>query len=110
MGYKLFFVESVCDDPSIVEQNILDVKVHSPDYQGMNNDEALTDFLQRISHYQAQYETMYEELEGHYSFMKIFNTGEKILVHKHEGHIQSRIVYYLMNIHITPIGILNNRF
>lgn len=28
--------------------------------------------------------------------------GEKILVHKHEGHIQSRIVYYLMNIHITP--------
>ena len=23
-------------------------------------------------------------------------------VHKHEGHIQSRIVYYLMNVHITP--------
>jgi hypothetical protein len=29
-------------------------------------------------------------------------TGEKVVVHKHEGHIQSRIVYYLMNIHITP--------
>lgn len=23
MGYKLFFVESVCDDPDIVEQNIM---------------------------------------------------------------------------------------
>ncbi|ODN02886.1 6-phosphofructo-2-kinase/fructose-2,6-bisphosphatase [Orchesella cincta] len=102
MGYKLFFVESVCDDPSIVEQNIMEVKVHSPDYQGMNNDDALTDFLQRISHYQDQYEAMDDVKEGHYSFMKIFNTGEKILVHKHEGHIQSRIVYYLMNIHITP--------
>jgi 6-phosphofructo-2-kinase / fructose-2,6-biphosphatase 2 len=34
--------------------------------------------------------------------MKIYNTGEKVVVHKHEGHIQSRIVYYLMNIHITP--------
>ncbi len=33
--------------------------------------------------------------------MKIFNAGEKVLVHKHEGHIQSRIVYYLMNVHIT---------
>lgn len=22
-GYKLFFVESICDDPSIVEQNIM---------------------------------------------------------------------------------------
>ena len=23
MGFKLFFVESVCDDPQIVEQNIM---------------------------------------------------------------------------------------
>lgn len=23
MGYKLFFVESVCDDPKIIEQNIM---------------------------------------------------------------------------------------
>ena len=29
-------------------------------------------------------------------------TGAKILVHRHEGHIQSRIIYYLMNIHILP--------
>jgi len=68
----------------------------------MENEKALEDFLLRIQHYEDQYETMDEKLEGHYSFMQIFNTGEKILVHKHEGHIQSRIVYYLMNIHITP--------
>ena len=24
------------------------------------------------------------------------------MVHKHEGHIQSRIVYYLMNIRVVP--------
>ncbi|XP_021950362.1 6-phosphofructo-2-kinase/fructose-2,6-bisphosphatase isoform X3 [Folsomia candida] len=101
-GYKLFFVESVCDDPNIVEQNIMEVKVNSPDYRDMENEKALSDFLQRISHYEDQYESMCEQAEAHYSFMKIFNTGEKILVHKHEGHIQSRIVYYLMNIHITP--------
>jgi hypothetical protein len=23
MGFKLFFVESVCDDPQIIEQNIM---------------------------------------------------------------------------------------
>lgn len=23
LGYKLFFVESICDDPNIVEQNIM---------------------------------------------------------------------------------------
>ena len=36
------------------------------------------------------------------NFFQVFDAGKKILVHKHEGHIQSRIVYYLMNVHITP--------
>ncbi|XP_055531439.1 6-phosphofructo-2-kinase/fructose-2,6-bisphosphatase isoform X1 [Wyeomyia smithii] len=102
MGYKLFFVESVCDDPQIIEQNIMEVKVSSPDYRNMNMDEALSDFRLRIEHYQERYEPLDEEIEKMLSYMKIYNTGEKVVVHKHEGHIQSRIVYYLMNIHITP--------
>ena len=127
MGYKLFFVESVCDDPAIIESNIRQVKITSPDYAGMDKEAAVEDFLQRIDHYHDQYQTLDEVEEDGLSFMKIFNTGkftssapfelpfsfltmylflfqigEKVLVHKHEGHIQSRIVYYLMNIHITP--------
>jgi 6-phosphofructo-2-kinase/fructose-2,6-biphosphatase 2 len=102
MGYKLFFVESICDDPQIIEQNIKEVKVSSPDYVNMNKDAVLEDFLLRIQHYQERYQQLDEEKEKDVSFMKIYNTGEKCLVHKHEGHIQARIVYYLMNIHITP--------
>lgn len=68
----------------------------------MNMEAALSDFLQRIEHYQEKYQLLDEEKEKQLSYMKIFNTGEKVVVHKHEGHIQSRIVYYLMNIHITP--------
>lgn len=56
----------------------------------------------RIEHYQEKYQALDEQYESDLSFMKIYNTGEKVLVHKHEGHIQSRIVYYLMNIHIVP--------
>ncbi|XP_014258667.1 6-phosphofructo-2-kinase/fructose-2,6-bisphosphatase-like isoform X2 [Cimex lectularius] len=102
MNFKLFFVESVCDDPQIVEQNIMEVKVNSPDYKNMNTETALNDFLLRIEHYKEKYEPLEEKLEDSLSFMKIYNTGEKVLVHKHEGHIESRIVYYLMNIHIVP--------
>lgn len=101
-GYKLFFVESICDDPQIIEQNIMEVKVSSPDYTNMNTDAVLRDFLLRIEHYQEKYELLDEIKEKDLSYMKIYNTGEKVVVHKHEGHIQSRIVYYLMNIHITP--------
>uniref|UniRef100_A0A8D8WLR0 6-phosphofructo-2-kinase/fructose-2,6-bisphosphat ase n=1 Tax=Cacopsylla melanoneura TaxID=428564 RepID=A0A8D8WLR0_9HEMI len=102
MGYKLFFVESMCTDESIIQHNIMEVKVNSPDYQDMNREEALQDFLQRILHYEERYEALNEEKEDALSYMRIFNTGEKVLVHKHEGHIQARIVYYLMNIHIVP--------
>nr|XP_018916301.1 PREDICTED: 6-phosphofructo-2-kinase/fructose-2,6-bisphosphatase isoform X3 [Bemisia tabaci] len=109
MGFKLFFVESVCDDPKIVEQNIMEVKVNSPDYKEMNTEAALQDFLQRIEHYQEKYEALDEALESDLSFMKIYNTGEKVVVHKHEGHIQARIVYYLMNIHIVPRTIYLSR-
>lgn len=48
------------------------------------------------------YETIDEETEPNLSYLKIFDTGRKVEVHKHEGHIQARIVYYLMNVHITP--------
>ncbi|XP_059476569.1 6-phosphofructo-2-kinase/fructose-2,6-bisphosphatase isoform X3 [Neocloeon triangulifer] len=102
MGFKLFFVESVCDDPTLIEQNIMEVKVSSPDYRNMNAEAVLNDFLLRIEHYKEKYEPLEEALEADLSFMKIYNTGEKVVVHKHEGHIQSRIVYYLMNIHIVP--------
>lgn len=78
------------------------MKVSSPDYQNMNKEAVLDDFLQRIEHYKERYEPLDEQRESHLSFMKIYDTGEKVLVHKHEGHIQSRIVYYLMNIHIVP--------
>lgn len=68
----------------------------------MNMEAALSDFLMRIVHYEEKYELLDEIKEKELSYMTIYNTGEKVVVHKHEGHIQSRIVYYLMNIHITP--------
>lgn len=68
----------------------------------MNTEDALRDFRLRIEHYQEKYQPLDEQIENKLSYMKIYNTGEKVVVHKHEGHIQSRIVYYLMNIHITP--------
>lgn len=100
--FKCLFLESVCDNPEIVECNLKDVKVHGPDYKDIDKEEAIKDFLKRIDHYKEVYETMDEEHEGHLSYMKIFNAGEKLVINKHEGNLQSRIVYWLMNIHITP--------
>ena len=39
------------------------------------------------------------------SYIKIMDVGRRYLVNRVLDHIQSRIVYYLMNIHITPRSI-----
>ena len=75
----------------------------------MDADEALDDFFKRIDHYKQTYDTLDEVIEKDYSYLKIFNAGEKVLVHRHEGHLQSRVVYYLMNIHIIPRSIYLTR-
>ena len=62
--------------------------------------EAVNDFKKRIAHYEDQYQTLDESLEPDLSFLKIFNCGKKVSVYQHEGHIQSRIVYFLMNLHL----------
>ena len=85
-----------------MDSNIREVKVTSPDYVSYKEDQVYDDFKARIHHYEKQYHTLDEELEPNYSFLKIFNAGSKFTVHKHEGHIQSKIVYYLMNVKITP--------
>ncbi|KOB71279.1 Uncharacterized protein OBRU01_13924 [Operophtera brumata] len=65
MGFKLFFVESICDDPRIIEQNIMEVKVSSPDYTNIQNtDNVLNDFLLRIEHYKDKYEPLDQALES----------------------------------------------
>ena len=88
-GFKLFFVESVCFDESIIESNIREVKVTSPDYVAFNNiDEVVADFRKRIKHYEALYETIDENEEHDYSFIKIFDAGKKVWGQSHKTFLE----------------------
>ncbi|XP_030314161.1 6-phosphofructo-2-kinase/fructose-2,6-bisphosphatase 4 isoform X1 [Calypte anna] len=104
-GYKTFFVESVCVDPEVIAANIVQVKLGSPDYVDCSNDEATEDFMKRIECYKNSYETLDETLDKDLSYIKIMDVGRSYLVNRVMDHIQSRIVYYLMNIHVTPRSI-----
>lgn len=107
--YKTFFIESVCDDPTIIESNVKEVKISSPDYKLMDKEKAVEDFQKRINHYEVFYEPLDEEHDRSLSFIKIFNQGEKFVVNRVKGHVQSRAVYYLMNIHVLPRTIYISR-
>ncbi|KAL5106036.1 6-phosphofructo-2-kinase/fructose-26-bisphosphatase 2 [Taenia crassiceps] len=97
-NFKVIFVESICDNQDVVQASILEVKVNSPDYIGMDKESAMHDFLKRIEHYAARYEPLDVERDKDVPFIKIINQGQRYLVNRIAGNVSSRIVYYLMNI------------
>jgi broad specificity phosphatase PhoE len=101
-GHQVVFIESICNDPAIVEANIRENKLRSPDYVGMPTEEAIDDFRMRIAHYNRVYEPVGDD-EG--SYIKIIDVGRTVVAHGIEGYLPARIVYFLVNFHIRPRSI-----
>jgi broad specificity phosphatase PhoE/predicted kinase len=101
-GVSVVFVESVCEDESVIESNIRQTKLHMPDYAGVDPDDAVADFRARIAHYEEVYEPV-EEAEG--SFVRTIDLGRLLVAHRIQGYLPSRLVYFLMNLHVTPRSI-----
>lgn len=93
---SVMFLETVCDDPSVVEHNVRSVKLLSPDYQGWPKDQAVRDFYQRIATREAEYETITSPAV---SYVKSINAGQRVIANRIQGYLQSRIYFFLMNVH-----------
>lgn len=102
----VLFIESICQDESLILNNIKDVKLSSPDYVNMDPDAAADDFKARIHHYEELYQTITEE---DYTYIKLINVGSQVIINMIQGYLESRIVYYLMNLHIAPRKIYFSR-
>ncbi|KAK0950477.1 hypothetical protein LTR91_025641 [Friedmanniomyces endolithicus] len=97
-GVHTLFVESVCTDERIIEENVRSVKISSPDYIGWEPEDAVKDYLKRINARIPHYETM-EESELHY--VKMMNAGQRVVANNCAfNYLSQRIVFYLLNLHI----------
>jgi 6-phosphofructo-2-kinase/fructose-2,6-biphosphatase 2 len=106
-GMTLIFLESICDDPAVIAANVaLKVSMGDPDYKDTSPEDAKRDFLRRIKEYEAVYETV---TEPHLSYFKIRNVGDQVTVCRIHGYLQSRIAFYLMNLHLKPRSIFFSR-
>ncbi|RKP33269.1 6-phosphofructo-2-kinase-domain-containing protein [Dimargaris cristalligena] len=104
---QVMFIESVCDAEDIVLRNIMQVKLNSPDYaDGVESETIVNDFRARIEHYEGVYEPVTEDES---TFVKMVNVGSKVIINRICGYLQSRVVYYLMNLHIVPRAIFFSR-
>jgi broad specificity phosphatase PhoE len=98
-GLEVVFIESICNDPALVEANIRATKARSPDYRGVPEEEAVRDFRMRIRHYESGYEEVDED-EG--SFVKIVDVGRKMVLHRIDGYLLARVVHFLLNLQVQP--------
>jgi 6-phosphofructo-2-kinase/fructose-2,6-biphosphatase 2 len=106
-GMTLIFLESICNDPATIAANVaLKVSMGDPDYKDMSPEDAKRDFLRRIKEYEAVYETI---TEPHLSYFRIINVGDQVTVCRIHGYLQSRIAFYLMNLHLKPRSIFFSR-
>jgi 6-phosphofructo-2-kinase/fructose-2,6-biphosphatase 2 len=107
-GVETLFVESKCDDEELIMSNILEVKTTSPDYVGQDPEKAAQDFRNRIRNYEKVYETIDKD-ENDLTYLKIMNVGKQVIINAIQDYLQSRVVYYLMNLHIKQRSIWLSR-
>ena len=96
---EVVFVESICDDAAIVDANVRETKARSPDYADIDADTAVRDFLARIHHYEQSYQTVTDD-EG--AYVRVIDVGRKVEAHRIRGDIATRVVFFLLNLHIQP--------
>uniref|UniRef100_A0A8C7K811 6-phosphofructo-2-kinase domain-containing protein n=1 Tax=Oncorhynchus kisutch TaxID=8019 RepID=A0A8C7K811_ONCKI len=102
-GYKVFFIESLCDDPEIIAENIK-VCFCSRNLVDWVKEFNISLPVPPLPHLFFSLLPLPFSLPSSrsLSYIKIFNVGSRYLVNRVQDHIQSRIVYYLMNIHVAP--------
>jgi broad specificity phosphatase PhoE len=95
LSLKVVFLEVICTDEKIIEENIKETKLTSPDYAKMNPEEAVADFRKRIAHYEREYATL---SNSDWTYIKLFDYGRQVIVNRSEGYILGRIVFFLMHL------------
>ncbi|KAK6935702.1 6-phosphofructo-2-kinase [Dillenia turbinata] len=105
----IIFLETICNDERIIERNIRLKVQQSPDYAEEPDFEAgMQDFKARLINYEKVYEPVEE---GSYIKMIDMASGQggQIQVNNISGYLPGRIVFFLVNTHLTPRPILLTR-
>lgn len=89
------FVESICDDQELLQENF-QVKISTcPDFAGMGREEALKDLQERVRKYESRYEPLH--VDTPHSYIKIFNLSSRLMVNHVYGRLAKVVVPALMS-------------
>jgi len=97
-GVPVVFIESMCNDPSIIDATVREQKLNSPDYADVDPDTAALDFRARIAHYERAYEPL-DDPDS--SYIKIIDVGRQVVLNRIRGYLPARLAPLLINLNIT---------
>lgn len=102
---RVIFLESVCTNKKLLEENIREKVRISPDYAGDNEDDAYKDFCERMLQYEKCYQPLESDKDSELSYIKITDlvTGQgKLTANRVTGYLNARICFFLLNLHLKP--------
>lgn len=99
LGYRVLFIECVCDDPEALEHNQQEIVRHSTDYVGVDAALAAEDLRMNIDYYTQLYEPMDER---NYPRIRIDTATMDIETSKVSGHVETNVLGYLGDISLKP--------
>ncbi|XP_032518641.1 6-phosphofructo-2-kinase/fructose-2,6-bisphosphatase-like isoform X1 [Danaus plexippus] len=101
MGFRILFIECVCEDQELLERNIIEILHYSADYKTMSEEEAIDDLRKKLEHYMRQYELIDASVEN-ISFVRVEDMGETVTAHRLSGQKESAILGYLSGMRTMP--------
>ena len=77
-GVSVMLIESILNDEAVVRENVLRVKMASPDYAEMRaGDAPIADFMERIAHYQRAYQPVGPDEEQKWPVVRLIDLGRR---------------------------------
>lgn len=101
-GARVIFLECIYSHgyESAVCEHVRELRLTCPEYANVESAQASLDFQQRIEHYRPHYVPFGGGAgEDDLPYIKLLDGGERIVANKVCGYLQSRMLYYLMNLH-----------
>lgn len=115
LSVHVVFIESICTNEAVIDANMTEKVLSSPDYARMNVEDAIQDLKQRMKNYEAAYQAIEEE--ENLSYIKLFDLQSKVhannmyVLFRSEdrvidisrcryGHVAKSILPYMMSFHI----------
>jgi 6-phosphofructo-2-kinase/fructose-2,6-biphosphatase len=99
LGYRVLFIECVCDDKQVLESNCREILSYSSDYTGMDQAKAAEDLRLKIEHYEKTHQPMDENC---YPRIRIDTATMEIRAYKVTGHVETSVLGYLGSVSLKP--------